>query len=57
MVYPQAYPKQYIAQPRPMYQMATQSYAMIQPIPQATSQKMVVHVGSPQYVPIAHLLR
>ena len=36
MVYPQAYPNQYIAQPQPMYQMATQPYGMVQPIPQAT---------------------
>ena len=52
MVYPQAYPNQYVAQPQPMYQMSTQPYGMMQPIPQATPQPMVVPVGSPQYVPI-----
>ena len=52
MVYPQAYPNQYVAQPQPMFQMPTQPYGMVQPIPQATPQPMVVPVGPPQYVPI-----
>ena len=52
MVFPQAYPNQYVAQPQPMYQVATQPYAMMQPTPQATPQPIMVPVGSPQYVPI-----
>ena len=51
MVYPQSSPNQYIAQPQPMYQMATQPYGMMQPVPQVNPQ-MVVPVGPPQYVPI-----